>query len=531
MKITKHYKIFFIILLVAILLRVSFMSIDPPVWATGDMGLYADEGYKTLSAKNYVLFGNTHPHPKDSYAGWSRLSPISHSLFVFVFELFGTGYVQARLINLVFSLASIVLIFFVIKKMFNTKTALISMLFLSVNISYLIYNKISLLETPLTFFLIASCYFFILAKKKPYFIVGSVIGFILAFLTKPLAILFLPALCYMVYSIFSDKISRKIIIGSLIGIVLTGALFLLTFPQIIDIIILFIGERNPGSLGAFIKLLYQFWYQDFFRFNSILLFMFLGYVVSFISRLIKKKVNSYEIAIFFWAVGGIALLILQTYRPPRYYVTIIPALSILAALYLTQNFKIPKKIWMKGVLGITGVLTCLHLYYFSRLLSISIIFFGMVCGLLLYLIVFVLPVYRFTDKAKFSILFMYIFFNLTLVFIWFSNPSYDLVESSKDLGEIVGDGVLLGLNWAPALCMDTTIECYHVSGWHNEQEEVFQTFGVDYFLIDNFKQLDVDKVPFAQKETFEASLNYIKTYSVGRWNIDLYKFDRESYYE
>src|SRR5512132_2766522 len=60
-------------------LRFLDLGADTPIWAKSySMGDYVDEGYKTLSARNLVLFGQTHWHPLDNYPGWMKASPVTN---------------------------------------------------------------------------------------------------------------------------------------------------------------------------------------------------------------------------------------------------------------------------------------------------------------------------------------------------------------------------------------------------------------------------------------------------------------------
>jgi hypothetical protein len=50
--------------------------------AEQDYGIYVDEGYKTLSARNMDVFGTTRWHPLDEYHGWLSASPVTQGLSI-----------------------------------------------------------------------------------------------------------------------------------------------------------------------------------------------------------------------------------------------------------------------------------------------------------------------------------------------------------------------------------------------------------------------------------------------------------------
>src|SRR5438874_927548 len=66
-----------------VLIRTANLGSDAPegLPAEQDYGIYVDEGYKTLSARNMVVFGTARWHPGDDYPGWLNASPITQSAF------------------------------------------------------------------------------------------------------------------------------------------------------------------------------------------------------------------------------------------------------------------------------------------------------------------------------------------------------------------------------------------------------------------------------------------------------------------
>jgi hypothetical protein len=66
-----------------------FINADTPASLTYGAGTYCDEGYKTLSARNMVLFGDTHWTELDEYAGWVKGSPVTFYFNYLMFNVFG----------------------------------------------------------------------------------------------------------------------------------------------------------------------------------------------------------------------------------------------------------------------------------------------------------------------------------------------------------------------------------------------------------------------------------------------------------
>ena len=90
------------LVLLLVLLRLIHLGADTPPYLSGSDGLYVDEGYKTLSPRNLVLFGTTHWSPVDRYEGWMSSSPITQWSYYASFRLFGVDLEAARYVTVLF---------------------------------------------------------------------------------------------------------------------------------------------------------------------------------------------------------------------------------------------------------------------------------------------------------------------------------------------------------------------------------------------------------------------------------------------
>lgn len=90
-----------IAILVMVLIRTINLGSDAPkgLPAEEDYGIYVDEGYKTLSARNMIVFGNEHWHPGDDYQSWVSASPITQGAFYLAFASFGQNLETARMVS------------------------------------------------------------------------------------------------------------------------------------------------------------------------------------------------------------------------------------------------------------------------------------------------------------------------------------------------------------------------------------------------------------------------------------------------
>lgn len=92
-----------LVILALCLLRFVHLGADTPDGAspTG-LGLYVDEGYKTLSARRLVLFGATRWDEADQFSGWLEESPLTQWSFYAGFRLFGADAESARIVTVLY---------------------------------------------------------------------------------------------------------------------------------------------------------------------------------------------------------------------------------------------------------------------------------------------------------------------------------------------------------------------------------------------------------------------------------------------
>src|SRR5688572_22464896 len=90
-------------ILLAILLRVLFLSSDPYPHLDWSSGLLTDESFYAHNARNLALFGQARTDEFNNML----LSPVVHVLQSAVFSVFGPGYVQARLIPVIATLLAL----------------------------------------------------------------------------------------------------------------------------------------------------------------------------------------------------------------------------------------------------------------------------------------------------------------------------------------------------------------------------------------------------------------------------------------
>ncbi|HVS64870.1 MAG TPA: hypothetical protein VMT85_15355 [Thermoanaerobaculia bacterium] len=132
-------------------LRLVHLEADTPIGVgTGSMGLYIDEGYKTLDARNTVLFGTQRWHPQDRYHGWRGASPLTHWPFVASFRILGVELGSARLVSILYFLLFLLLYAFVGARERPMAHRLAGLLLLTVSYVLFFFSRVALIEVAIT---------------------------------------------------------------------------------------------------------------------------------------------------------------------------------------------------------------------------------------------------------------------------------------------------------------------------------------------------------------------------------------------
>src|SRR3990167_3220287 len=156
-------RIIILIFLVAFLARVVYLKADPSILL--DSGQVGDEGYWNYNARNLALFGQI---AKDEFLHDLAAAPL-YSFFSYIsFNIFGVGFWQARLVSALSGLISVIFTY-KIARFFGQKVAIVSSALVSINVLFLLHNRLAVPESLAIMFLITCVYFWM---QKNYFLSG-----------------------------------------------------------------------------------------------------------------------------------------------------------------------------------------------------------------------------------------------------------------------------------------------------------------------------------------------------------------------
>ncbi len=176
------------LLVLCLVVRLAWLSSDPPSWLSWSTGIYTDEGYYTLDARHEALFGTWAPgnfHDR-------LLSPLLSVTQQGVFDFFGAGLLQARLLSVVFGLLTLGIFWLALRRAYDTRTADIGALFLGLAPPFALYNRLALQETPTVFWLVLAFWLWTQSGRAGRLLSGASLA--LACVFKGLAGIALPVL-------------------------------------------------------------------------------------------------------------------------------------------------------------------------------------------------------------------------------------------------------------------------------------------------------------------------------------------------
>ena len=371
---TEHYYLILaVLLLLGAYLRFNHLRADPPYDLSWSLGPFTDEGAISINARNMVFFG--HWLMDDIFR--MGVSPLLSLLYYIIFSIFGTGFIQIRVLPVLLSLGTLVIVFLILKKEGSTKGALFSVFFLSTSYLYVMHNRLALEETSLNFFLILSLFFIQLGEEKKFYLFLGGFASVLAVLW--IKIIGFPVILVILLEIFrwgnSSKTQgkSKLIINSLLfyfaGAFLAVLIWFFTIflPFKTPLITYFVAVSfksaagHPGNLGEFIRNLLnlgtgdKFFPRAFYIF--VLGFFYIFYFFGKFRQRLKDSSFHLDTLCVFWLLFGSLGLCYNIYHPIRYQMILIPPLAVLAGYFLdrlsqVQKIGFRKKMsWANGVLG------------------------------------------------------------------------------------------------------------------------------------------------------------------------------------
>jgi outer membrane protein assembly factor BamB len=163
------------------------------LWSA-DEQTYSQWAYHMVKTGDYLT-----PWAFGDVSFWIVKPPLYMWLVSLSYQAFGVSNVTSRLPSAIFGSLSLILVFYLGKKLYNSYVGFISALVLGTFATFYSFSKHAMVDVTFTFFIVASVYFFVVSEKteKPLrYAALSGVFFGLALMTKQLQALLIPLIIF-----------------------------------------------------------------------------------------------------------------------------------------------------------------------------------------------------------------------------------------------------------------------------------------------------------------------------------------------
>ncbi len=267
-------------------------------------------------------------------------------VFPLLISPFSESVLLVRILVVMFSIISVIFVYFFSKDLFGKETALWTSLFLSTNHVFIFFTTKALTESVFISFLILSLLFFFRRKNKTsyLFLSGIFSGF--AFLTRYLGtILVFSYILYFLYLFLLSKRNMKNLAKQFIT--MFGGIFLVLSPWFMLSHVYYgnilgsyytnmIDYSDYGKMfiGYFSNVIRNYFSDVFRAFGLQLFFIILGLYV-----MLKQGKGNYRILFTIIFFLPVIFFFLDPYRKPRYMLSYLPVYAVFSAFALRCEFK------------------------------------------------------------------------------------------------------------------------------------------------------------------------------------------------
>ncbi len=539
-----------LILVAAFLLRGWQLEADAPLDLTFSNSPVTDPGLRSFDARNLALFGRLTTFESEESPSY-MMSPTFTFLSFLSFSFLGIGYAQIRILSVVFGTLSVLFLFLLAKQVSGKNVALLSSFFLAFSYSAVMFDKFAFLETFVISFLILSLLLWVKGNNSRLpllFRLGSLLSFILAFLFKPLAILFLPTL--VVAFFLSRRLAKNkpsylegISLASLLLLFLAFAYFLL--PIFFDLSGTTVGARFFATPLELVRGIALFFANSFLAQSIVLAFLSLvGIMITFRDFLHDWfGARPGLLLASAWLLSSAIPLAGLSYQPPRFFLMMLPPMCLLASITLlrflgtevfSESVFLKKRVFALFIiwLGIFSLALSIWinkfflqieelsaLIFFIAVFAGAIFFIGLIASFVLHFLFPKVLIGISTRKAIFlAVILLFLASTALPFYAWASSPTFSLIGATRSLSQdLPSDSIVLGFSgsW---LCMETSLKCIPLFKGFND-ESPLEKFEPTHLLVTK----GIDDLVFEENYgQWQERTVFVKTYIVGKDRVELY---------
>ena len=351
---TNYWLLVGLTLAAACFMRLAFLGADPPWDFTWSQDVFTDGARVVDGARNKILFGHWITDPRSPVILYY---PISNLLAWVVFKAGGVGLVQANLTGVLPALASLVLMFTLMRKLEGNLGGLLGLITLGFSHVYVIFGRIAMVESLIILMLLGS-FWLALGGRRNLFLSGLLLG-IASLMVKLHALHLAPVvLAFLVVDHGRDRDTGAkkayLALSFIAGLAVAFGFWLVTIyaghtammaKYFKSNVLLSQSNdyRNVTLYQAVIRRLSGLMHVGagrdgyFVKVPELSIAAFLG-LMGVVSRFSWRRTAAprWELLSGIWFVGLVIALSLLGYRPLRYIMLFTPSVCLLAASLLLR---------------------------------------------------------------------------------------------------------------------------------------------------------------------------------------------------
>jgi 4-amino-4-deoxy-L-arabinose transferase-like glycosyltransferase len=506
-------------MIVALALRASDLRADAHldqrdglVWSFGS---YTDEGLDSYSARNMYLYGSWRVDDLFPLVVY----PLVNYLMVLIFKVFGIGFVQVKLLSLLASVASVFLIYMLVRDDAGPVAGLLAGLAFATCFPLTMYGRLGLVEPVQILFLLLTGLCYVRGLRHPMLMgLAGLLGTSTILLVKASAVFIAPvlvlALAWELLVARKDRACLRIMLRSvawgLAGVVCASGIWLaiVLLPhraEYFEYVLRHSLESPAGHPRGIVAYLLNtftvgYWTGLIPRLPWV---AGIGFITLPLLSTGRRPALRY---LSLWLVLGLLMLGYMNYRPDRYELVLLPALvagfAVASARILEAGTLLPQMrpnlvkaglyvvwLWMlvtqlafhtqgfwgrlqprtdPGLLTMTFIIAAVAgmiCYGIARIFRRGVAARPLVVRLALTLLILTLTVRL----------------DLMQYFRWFGTRTHAMVESGSDLDRHLPRDAVLAGNWAPALLIGSGRRVVALTDWANVDDPVGR-FGATHLV-------------------------------------------------
>jgi hypothetical protein len=540
-----------LVLLIALVFRVVWLSADPPMGITRSQDFSTDPFQYVHFAANTVNFGTADPYHDPSYSQWKHTS--QHFLALIVFNIAGAGRVQGNVVGVIFNLASILLLALAIKNFGSRIGALFFAVIASFDFTLISFARTPFLEASQNFWLCGAVYLFSCRNRHWLYLAAAGLSCALAaFFGKMIAVYMLGVFAVLWILLYLNDEENRIAqvksaihfyAGYAVGIV-SWVLFVYFPAQ--EHLSGYLSEQavglygTPKALNSIKDFIWQYisllWEHEFFLkmpLVTVLAYLFgAGILTWFVRKRSGKKLfadfNLGWLILVLWFAVGYLTLFPWNYRPLRYQTSIMfPAMAMagVALAYAFDHLHRLSSLASKGkahdrdkqsnpvlliVLWAVWLLPMLSLILLWLASSGTVesikknaIPYALVLLVIGAVIAVVFRAMKHISRSKVAVgalisallVVFLIVFGVVKFVDWSGHRQYTLITADRDLAAILNPGAVIAGPYIPALTQENHFgSIFHMFTTTQIDKEFFSKYPITHIAMDegNEKQARAD---------------------------------------